>query len=277
MNQYKIEKCPQLFMSANWYNEKKMVKLFVAGLNNGVRGFDTAREYGAEKKVGRAIKTALQETGLSRSDVFIQSRICNEELVARANISREVNKSLEKMGLEYFDCFMFHWPTPNCYIKAWNELIHEYETSNSIKSIGLCNCRKRHIEEMEAAKVKMLPQILQIEITPFWQVNELKSLCDEKGIKLQAFSPLCKMIRPIRENKTLLDIANNHHVSIAQIILRWHIQRGISPISSSSKVERIKSNFDIMNFSLSDKEMQKMSLLDCGYKYHLESSTCFGY
>ena len=277
MNQYKMVNCPQLFMSANWYNEKKMVELFVAGLIIGVRGFDTAREYGAEKKVGRALKTALQETGIKRSEIFIQSRICNEELAAGTNVSSEVLKSLDKMGLDYFDCFMFHWPTPNYYVKAWNELINLYETSDYIRSIGICNCRKRHLEEMEAAKVKMLPQILQIEITPFWQVNELKSLCDEKGIKLQAFSPLCKMIHPIRENMTLLDIANIHHVSIAQVILRWHIQRGISPISSSSKVERVKSNFDIMSFSLSESEMKKISLLDCGYKYHLESSTCFGF
>lgn len=264
-------------MSANWFSEKAMVELFVAGLKQGIRGFDTAREYKVEKTIGRALKTALNETGLKREDIFIQSRICNEELVAGANIEEEVDRSLSKMGLDYFDCFMFHWPTPDVYIKAWNNLVQVYQNSTKLRSIGLCNCRVRHITEMEKAEVKMLPQILQVEVTPFWQVNDLKAVCDEKGIKLQAFSPLCKMIEPIRKNETLLALAKKHNVSVAQIILRWHLQRGIVPISSSSKVERIKSNFDILGFSLSDDDMQMIASLDCGYKYHLESSTCFGY
>lgn len=277
MQQSQAFSIPQLFMSANWFSEKAMVELFVAGLKQGVRGFDTAREYKVEKTIGRALKTALNETGLKREDIFIQSRICNEELVAGANVEEEVDKSLSKMGLDYFDCFMFHWPTPDVYIKAWNNLVQVYQNSTKLRSIGLCNCRVRHITEMEKAEVKMLPQILQVEVTPFWQVNDLKAVCDEKGIKLQAFSPLCKMIEPIRKNETLLVLAKKHNVSVAQIILRWHLQRGIVPISSSSKVERIKSNFDILGFSLSDDDMQMIASLDCGYKYHLESSTCFGY
>ena len=266
---------PDLFMAANWSNEKLMVQLFAEGLRTGVRGFDTAREYKVEKRVGKALRHALQETGVARKDVFIQTRICNEEII-RGNIRDEVLKSLDKMGLEYLDCFMFHWPTPDHYIKAWGELEKLFVTDNVIHSIGMCNCRLRHLLQMER-DCSMLPDILQVEITPLWQVSDLKDYCDNKGIVLQAFSPLCKMIEPIKNNATLQTIASRHGVTIPQIIIRWNYQRGVRPISLTTKVERVKSNYDIWGFELSETDMKEISSIDCGYKYHLESATCSGF
>lgn len=266
---------PKLFMAANWSKENEMTKLFAAGIETGVRGFDTAREYKVEKQVGKAIQTALEVTGLQREDVFIQTRICNEEIL-RGNIQDEVHKSLDKMGLEYIDCFMFHWPTPDYYLKAWHQLEKVYEEEKTIRSIGICNCRKRHMMEMEK-ECSVMPHILQVEVTPFWQIKELKEYCDEKGIEVEAFSPLCKMIKPIRENKILQDIASKYSMSIPQVILRWNVQRGIHPISLTSKVARVRSNFDIEGFELTCSEMEELSTLDCGYKYHLESATCAGF
>ena len=266
---------PNLFMAANWSDEKQMVRLFVEGLRSGVRGFDTAREYKVEKRVGKALKLALQETGIARKDVFIQTRISNEEII-RGNIHDEVHKSLDKMGLDYLDCFMFHWPTPNYYIKAWKDLEKLFSTDKVIGSLGICNCRLRHLLQMEK-ECSMLPDILQVEITPLWQVSELKDYCCEKGIVMQAFSPLCKMIEPIRNNEILQAMALKHGVSIPQIIIRWNYQRGVRPISLTSKVERVKSNYDIGGFELSEEEMKEIRSIDCGYKYHLESATCSGF
>lgn len=266
---------PNLFMAANWSDEKQMVRLFVEGLRSGVRGFDTAREYKVEKRVGKALKLALQETGIARKDVFIQTRICNEEII-RGKIRDEVHRSLDKMGLEYLDCFMFHWPTPNYYIKAWNDLEKLYDNEKVIQSLGICNCRLRHLHQMEK-ECSMLPDILQVEITPLWQVSELKDYCNDKGIVLQAFSPLCKMIESIRNNEILQALALKHGVSIPQIIIRWNYQRGIRPISLTTKVERVKSNYDIEGFELSEEDMKEIRSIDCGYKYHLESATCSGF
>ena len=112
---------PRLFMSANFSTEKQMVDLFIAGLNAGVRGFDTAREYGVEKKVGRALRKALNETDIRREEVYVQSRISNEEIIM-GHIAEEVFRSVDALDMDYLDCFMFHWPTPNYYIKAWNTL-----------------------------------------------------------------------------------------------------------------------------------------------------------
>jgi len=266
---------PDLFMAANWSNEKQMLHLFAEGLRSGVRGFDTAREYKVEKRVGKTLRLALQETGVARKNVFIQTRICNEEII-RGNIRDEVLKSLDKMGLEYLDCFMFHWPTPDYYIKAWGELEKLFVTDKVIHSIGMCNCRLRHLQQMEN-ECSMLPDVLQVEITPLWQVSDLKDYCDSKGIVLQAFSPLCKMIDPIKNNAILQAVALKYGVSIPQIIIRWNYQRDIRPISLTTKVERVKSNYDIWGFELSETDMKKISSIDCGYKYHLESATCSGF
>lgn len=266
---------PSLFMSANWFSEKQMIDLFIEGLKMGVRGFDTAREYGVEKRVGRALRTAINELGINRKDVFIQTRISNEEII-KGHIYDEVCHSKDKMGLDYLDCFMFHWPTPGYYLKAWKKLEDVYRRNDIIRSIGMCNLRKRHLDQMESG-CSTMPHVLQIEIQPFWQAKEEAHFCHTHRIAVQAFSPLCKMIDPIRSHALLKKIAVAHRVSIAQVILRWHLQRGISPISLTSKVSRVKQNYDLTGFTLSDGEMSQISSLDCGYKYHLESATCVGY
>lgn len=266
---------PSLFMSANWFSEDQMRELFVAGLEMGVRGFDTAREYGVEKEVGRALRTAIDTLGIKREEVFIQTRISNEEII-KGHIYDEVCRSIDKMGLDYVDCFMFHWPTPDYYLTAWRQLESIYSQYDFVRSIGMCNCRMRHLKQMEK-ECSMLPHILQIEIQPFWQANDVLDYCRDHHISVQAFSPLCKMIEPIKSNSILNAIAQNHHVSVAQIILKWHMQRGISPISLTSKVSRVKENFELSSFTLSNEEKLEIKMLDCGYKYHLESATCIGY
>lgn len=269
------DKVPDLFMSANWFSEKTMCGLFTAGLENGVYGFDTAREYKVEKQVGRAIRRALTETGKKRKDIFVQTRICNEEII-RGNIRDEVYRSMDKMGLDYIDCFMFHWPTPDYYLKAWRELEKVFLEDKRIRSIGMCNLRLRHLHEMEQC-VDIMPQVLQIEITPLWQVHDLCNYSAAHGIVLQAFSPLCKMIPPIKKSSVLGNLAEKYGVSIPQIILRWNYQRGIRPISLTSKVERVRTNFDIYSFELTEADMNLIKSMDCGYKYHLESATCWGF
>ena len=267
---------PSLFMSANWFPERQMKELFVAGLQQGVRGFDTAREYGVEAMVGRALRSALSEVGIDRKDVFVQTRISNEEII-EGHIYDEVCQSVEKVGLDYVDCFMFHWPTPDYYLPAWKQLESIYSDQHDfVRSIGMCNCRMRHLKQMEE-KCDMMPHVVQIEIQPFWQAKDVVEYCQTHDIAVQAFSPLCKMIEPIKTNAVLKRIATFHNVSIAQIILKWHIQRGISPISLTSKVSRVKENFDLSFFTLSDSEMSEIRELDCGYKYHLESATCVGF
>lgn len=265
-----------LFMSANWFSEKQMRHLFIEGLRNGVRGFDTAREYKVESVVSRALKDALDEVGLERKDVFIQSRVGNDE-VQRLKIRDEVYRTLDRMRLSYLDCFMFHWPTPDYFLSAWSQLERVYQDEGLLRSIGMCNCRTRHLQLMIDNEVHILPQILQVEITPFWQNRDLKEFCKQHHILLQAFSPLCKMIQPIRDNEILKSLARKYQVTIPQIILRWQVQCGVSPISLSSKVDRVRSNFAIRGFELTDVDMKEIATLDCGYKYHLESATCFGY
>lgn len=265
---------PNVFMSANWFDEDRMKRLILAAMQAGVRGFDTAREYKAERKIGNAIKFALRETGLKREDIFVQTRISNQEII-NGHISKEIEKSLDKLNLDYIDCFMFHWPTPDYFQSSWEKLLDYKQSHDTVKSTGLCNCRLRHLVKMQNSGVE-LPQIIQIEIQPFWQAKDVVAFCQDREIAIEAFSPLCKMIPAVKNNEILQMIARKHGVDIARVILRWHTQRGVSPISLTSKPERIFSNFDL-NFELDDDDMYAISLLDSGYKYHLESATCVGF
>lgn len=268
---------PPLFISANFMHKKRMVQIFIEALKVGVRGFDTAREYGCERKVGEAIRIACKETGVSRDEIFIQTRISNEEII-KGNIKKEIDISLNKMRLDYLDCFMFHWPTPKYYIDRWKELtdLQITEYNEKIRNLGICNCRQRHLDEIIQNNC-ILPNILQIEVTPFWQCKKLTSFCQTKNITIQAFSPLCKMIEPIRSNNILNSLAIKYNVSIPQLILRWNYQRNIIPISLTSRPSRVRSNFDIYDFIISEEDMKLIETLDCGYKYHLESATCLGF
>lgn len=272
----KVEKMPQAFMSANWFKENAMKTLFVAGLEAGVRGFDTAREYKVESEIGRSLKYALKKTGIKREDIFVQTRISNEEVIS-GRIAEHVRKSLRNIDLGYLDCFMFHWPTPDYLKQSWAKLVDYANSNDIVRSIGICNCRLRHLKNLKEWFPSDMPQIVQIEIQPFWQANDVVDFCHENGILLQAFSPLCKMIAPIKDSPILNEIAAKYNKSIPQIILKWHQQRGISPISLTSKVERIQQNFCLSDFHLDEADMNKISSLDCGYKYHLESATCVGF
>jgi diketogulonate reductase-like aldo/keto reductase len=265
---------PRIFMSANCFDLKQTEKLIITGLESGVRGFDCAREYGSEKRLGKALKFALEEKGISRKDVFIQSRISNWE-IREGNIINEIEKSLKNMGLDYFDCFMFHWPTPAFYIKSWKGMEDAYK-NNLTKSIGVCNFRIRHFMKMDGC-VEIFPHVLQAEFHPFRQAPNLINYCNNHKIAIQAFSPLLKMIPKVTENKTLKELALKYKVPIATLILRWHIQKDLCPISMTSKMERIKENFNICSLNISETDMAMINLLDEEYKFHLESATCPGF
>lgn len=265
---------PKMSMSANWYSQKQMRDLFVEGIKNGVVAFDCAREYNSEHRTGLALKGALEITGFKRENVFITTRISNFE-IRKGQIRKEVERSLRKMSLDYVDCFMFHWPTPEYYITAWKELEKVYE-EGLCKSIGMCNLRERHIIEMYR-QVEIMPHVIQIEVHPLRQAQKIVDMCTKYKIAVQAFSPLCKMIPLIRENKMLCQLANKYQVTVAQLILHWHIQRGLGFVSLTSKVERIKSNYDLFTFEISPEDMMKIKELNSNYKFHLESASCPGF
>ena len=266
---------PPIVETTNWMDYPQMKTLVTEGLKVGFRAFDTARAYGNEHIVGRVVKECLEDLGLKREDVFITTKIGNGEQCL-GNIEEQIDISLRNLQTDYVDLWMMHWPYPDHYVDTWHKMEKVYR-SGKVRAIGMANYRVRHFEHLFKAGVEVMPHCVQMELHPMRTADDIVAYCREKNIAIQAYSPLCRMIAKIRESKELQEIAANHGKSIPQVILRWHVQNKTVPVFKTLKPHRLKENFDIFDFELSDAEMKLVASLDEDYKYHLESASCPGY
>lgn len=266
---------PPIVETTNWMDYPQMKTLVTEGLKIGFRAFDTARDYGNEPIVGRVIKECLEEQGLKREDVFITTKIGNSQQ-RLGNIEEQIDISLRNLQTDYVDLWLMHWPYPDHYVDTWHKMEKVYK-SGKVRAIGMANYRIRHFEHLFKEGVEIMPHCVQFELHPMRTADDIVAYCHERNIAIQAYAPLCRMIKKIRESKELQEIAARHDKSIAQVILRWHIQNHTVPVFKSLKPYRLKENFDIFDFQLSDDEMAQVASLDEDYKYHIESASCPGY
>lgn len=268
-------KMPSMVMSTNYMDYPLMKEVVMAGLNLGFRAFDTARDYCNEPVVGDVIRDCLKETGMKREDVFITTKIGNSQQ-ALGNIEEQIDISLKNLKTDYVDLWLMHWPFPGCYIDTWRKMEKVYN-SGKVKAIGVANYHIRHFDKLFAAGIDVIPHCVQFECHPMRTADKLLSYCHEKGIQIQAYSPICRMIPKIRESEILKEISARTGKTIAQVILRWHYQRGTIPVFKSTNPLRLKENFDIWDFELNEDDINKINSLDEDYKYHLESASCPGF
>ncbi|WP_409370251.1 aldo/keto reductase [Lysinibacillus sp. 38-6] len=216
----------------------------------GYRSIDTAAIYGNEAGVGQGIKQALASTGLNREDLFITSKVWNDGISYDETIAA-YEESLQKLGLDYLDLYLIHWPGKDKYAESWRALEDLYD-QGKIKAIGVCNFTVTHLENLLTfARIK--PVINQVEFHPRLQQVELRAFCDEHQIQLEAWAPL--MQGGLLEDETIAQIATKYGKSIAQVILRWDVQNGVITIPKSVRRERMMQNADIFDFTLTDEEM----------------------
>ena len=266
---------PCIVQATNWMGYEQMKELITVGLKVGFRAFDTARDYGNEPIVGKVLKECLMEQGLKREDIFITTKIGNGQQ-RLGNIEEQLVMSLRNLQTDYIDLWLMHWPYPSYYVETWHKMESIYKTGK-VRAIGMANYRVRHFEHLFNEGVEIMPHCVQFELHPMRTANDIVTYCRERNIAIQAYSPLCRMIEPIRNSELLKGIAKTHQKSIAQDILRWHYQNHIVPVFKSLKPHRLKENFDIFDFQLTEEEMCQVSSLDEDYKYHIESVSCPGY
>ncbi|MFJ6209123.1 aldo/keto reductase [Lysinibacillus sp. NPDC092081] len=216
----------------------------------GYRSIDTAAIYGNETGVGEGIRQALATTGLQREDLFITSKVWNDGLSYEETIAA-YEDSLEKLGLDYLDLYLIHWPGKNKFAEAWRALEDLYE-QGKIKAIGVCNFHVTHLQDL-LKTARITPVINQVEFHPRLQQAELRSFCEEHNIQMEAWAPL--MQGGLLDNETISTIAEKYGKTNAQVILRWDIQNGIITIPKSVRKERMIQNADIFDFTLTDEEM----------------------
>ncbi|WP_191562179.1 aldo/keto reductase [Metabacillus idriensis] len=236
---FKVEEGPELVNAV-----KTAIKL-------GYRSIDTAAIYENEEGVGQGIREGIAEAGISREDLFVTSKVWNADLGYESTISA-YETSLAKLGLDYLDLYLIHWPVEDKYKEAWRALEGLYK-EGKIKAIGVSNFQIHQLKNlMKDALVK--PMVNQVEYHPRLTQKELQSFCREQGIQLEAWSPL--MQGQLLDQPLLKELADKYNKSIAQIILRWDLQNGVITIPKSTKEHRIAENASIFDFELSKEDME---------------------
>lgn len=234
--------------------EKDTVDIIKYAIDSGYRLIDTASYYGNEEGIGEGIK----QSKIDRKDLFIVTKLWNDDHGYEKTIE-SFNKSLEKLQVEYLDLYLIHWPN-KLNAETWRAFEHLYKTGK-VKSIGVCNFKIGHLEELKKS-AEIMPMINQVEVHPLNLKNDMLNYCNENNIQIMAWSPI--MRGQVFSNPLMIDLAEKYKKTIAQILLRWHIQRGVIPIPKSSNNARIKENIDVFDFELSIEDMNAISSLSEG-------------
>ena len=219
----------------------------------GYRLIDTASVYKNEDGVGRGIKALT----IPREELFVTTKIWNTAQRI-GDVEDTFNRSLERLGLDYVDLYLIHWPVPGCYTDTWKAL-EKLQTQGRVKSIGVSNF---HIHDLEMLKKvsDVVPAVNQVEFHPLFNQPELLSYCRENNIAVQAYAPLAR--GAYLHSQLLLEIGRKYQKTTAQIGLRWAVQQGISVIPKSVHKERIRENAEIFDFSLTREEMDAITAMD---------------
>lgn len=236
------------------------VSIILSAIECGYRLLDTASIYKTEQQTGAAIR----QSAIPREEITVISKVWRNDL-GYHKTKEAFAKSLKQTGLNYLDLYLIHWPANARNFNNWQKTsaetwraMEELLEEGKIKSIGVSNFWPEHLEALlDSAKIK--PTVNQIEFHPgYWQ-PETTQYCKEKGIVLQAWSPLAR--GRIFGNEILIEIANRHQKTVSQIALRWIVQQGVIPIPKAASKERMNENFDIFDFALSDEEMELINNL----------------
>ena len=228
----------------------------VQAIQSGYRLIDTAAAYENEEAVGRAIRRC----GVPREELFITTKLWITD-TSYEGAKRGFARSMERLGLGYVDLYLIHQPY-NDYYGAWRAL-EELYAEGKAHSIGVDNFTQDKLADFLFWN-KVKPAVNLVECNAFFQREDDRLYMESKNIQMQAWSPLAAGQGKVFENETLCAIANTHNKSVAQVVLRWLVQRNIVPLVKSANPQRMKENLDIFDFALTDAEMQQIAALDTG-------------
>ncbi len=236
-------------------NEAYYAVLFA--LQNGYRHIDTAAFYENEAEVGRAVK----DSGIQREEIFLTTKLWNSDQGYDSAL-RAFEKSLTKLGCDYVDLYLIHWPLTGKRKDSWKALERIYE-EKAARSIGISNYTIRHIEELKTY-ANVIPVVNQVEFSPFLYQKELQDYCESEGILIEAYTTLTR--RKKFNNPVLKEIAEKYGKSPAQILIRWALQVHTIVIPKSTNKKRILENADVFDFEISAEDMERLNNLNENYR-----------
>jgi diketogulonate reductase-like aldo/keto reductase len=246
---------PQLGFGVFLVPADEVVEPVRAALDAGYRLIDTATLYGNEEGVGRAIRSS----GIPRDDVYVTTKVWNSDQGYDATL-KAFDNSRRLLGLDVVDLYLIHWPAPkkDLYVDTWKALERLYD-DGAVRAIGVSNFTVAHLTRL-LDETSIVPAVNQIELHPGFPQDELRAFHDEHGIVTEAWSPLGRG-HGLLDQPAVTEIANRLGKTPAQVVLRWHLQLGLVVIPKSTRDARIRENFDVFDFALTDNDMNALSAL----------------
>ncbi len=250
---------PQLGFGTFQIEPEDTAEAVSEALKIGYRHIDTAQMYGNEKEVGEAIRNS----GLDRGDIFVTSKLNNSNHDPD-DAQNSFDKTLSDLGLDYVDLFLIHWPLPTRYdgnyVSTW-QTMEEFHKDGHARSIGVSNFQPEHLKKL-ASETDTVPAVNQIEVHPYFTNDEVREYGQEHGIATEAWSPIAQ--GNVLDDDTISQIAEKVGKTVAQVVLRWHIQRGDIVFPKSVTPSRMQENFELFDFELESDDMDAITALDQG-------------
>ncbi len=272
-----------------------MKDMVIKAVKAGYRLFDTSDDYRGEDGIGLAIKQLVEDNVCSREDLFIQTKVSDNNAYedeplkgiyfnpdskfmkrhsVREVVREKVDISLRELRTDYLDSLLIHYPFPYYYIDIWKEFI-ALKKEGKVRYIGVSNFHKKHIETLYDATAQY-PDINEVYLSPIATKDNLVSFCKDKGILIHTYSPLMDVSNNRINGDALKCLTNKYGKSLAQIVLRWNIERGCLPLPKTKNEQRLKENFSVFDFSLTPEDVELVSSLNEDYQYLVETKICPG-
>lgn len=236
-------------------NAEEAYKTVRTAITVGYRHIDTAMIYDNEEAVGKAIK----DSGIPRKDIFITTKLWNDDQRS-GKVEEAISASLKRLQTDYVDLYLVHWPVKETYVEVWDKMEKLYQEGKA-RAIGVSNYNPHHLDNL-LLHASVVPAVNQIECYPYLSQSNVIEYCLRKNIRPEAWGPLGAGKSDILSNPVILKLASKYNKSAAQIVLRWNLERGVIVIPKSVHRERLAENIDILDFELTNNEIEAISNLN---------------
>lgn len=248
---------PILGLGTYKLNKNDTLKAVETAIKVGYKHIDTASLYGNEKEIGEALKAL----GVDLNEMFITTKLWNEDQGYDSTL-RAFDESLKRLGTDYVDLYLIHWPEPKTRDESWDALVNIYESGRA-RAIGVSNYTSKHIDDL-CKRSPIVPAVNQVEMSPFLYQKDLVDTCSVNRVKIEAYSPLTRGKK--FDDKLINSMSKKYEKSVAQILIRWSIQHDFIVLPKSSNPDRIRENADVFDFEISAGDMMELDALDEGFR-----------
>jgi diketogulonate reductase-like aldo/keto reductase len=249
------------------FKENEYINAVRHSFRAGFTLLDYSAAYGNEHLIGRAI----EKCGIKRENLFLTTRASNPQQLT-GNIREEFFRTLRNYKTDYVDLYMFHWPVPGFYLDTWKQ-IEQLHKEGYCRSIGVANCNQHHLEEIFRI-AEFIPQVSQFEAHPLFTQKPLIEYCKSKGIVVEAYTPIARFDNRLMCLPKLKAIAGKYNKSVAQVVLRWHVENGVIPVVRSLNRRRQIENISLFDFELTDEEIRVIDGFNINSRLRYDPDNC---